>query len=108
MLQSYIQREPFTPHKKASGSLRADEDAFARPPPPETDEFCSLSPPSPLPVLSGKLEQFVSMLLEKTDQDVKDGNFQFTVPEELHDEYHYLSEYRAKYIRDAFCFAWAG
>ena len=48
------------------------------------------------------------MLLEKTDQDVKDRNFQFTVPEELYDEYHYLSEYRAKYIRDAFCFAWAG
>ena len=108
LLQRYIDREAFRPHKKVPGSLRGGGDALIRPPPAEKDEYCALSPPTPLPVLSGDLERFVSLLLEKDGQEIRDGVFQFAVPESLHDEYHYLTEYRAKYIREAFCFAWAG
>lgn len=108
LLQRYLDREPFKPTKKVPGSLRGGDDVLLRPPPAEKDEYCALSPPTPLPVLSGDLERFVSLLLAKDGPEIKNGKFQFAVPESLHDEYHYLSEYRAKYVREAFCFAWAG
>lgn len=108
LLQRYLDREPFKPTKKVPGSLRGGDDVLLRPPPAEKDEYCALSPPTPLPVLSGDLERFVSLLLAKDGAEIKNGKFQFAVPESLHDEYHYLSEYRAKYVREAFCFAWAG
>lgn len=108
LLQRYVDREAFVPHKKAPGSLRGGEDALLRPPPAERDEYCTLTPPKPLPALSGELERFVELLLAKDGAEIREGKFQFAVPEELHDEYHYLSEYRAQYIREAFCFAWAG
>ena len=108
LLQRYLDREPFRPKKKVPGLLRGGDDVLLRPPPAEKDEYCALSPPTPLPVLSGDLERFVSLLLEKDGAEIKNGKFQFAVPDALHDEYHYLSEYRAKYVRDAFCFAWAG
>lgn len=47
-------------------------------------------------------------LQHANEEDLKFGTFSFTIPEDLHDEYHYLSEYRAKNVRDSFCFGWAG
>lgn len=65
-------------------------------------------PPEPIPALNGELEKFVSSLINTPHDNVNEGHFHFSVPESLHDEYHYLSEYRAKHVRDAFCFGWAG
>lgn len=90
------------------GALRSEADTIFRPPPPEEDELCSLIPPAPIPVLSGNIERFVNELQHANEEDLKFGTFSHSIPESLHDEYHYLSEYRAKNVRDSFCFGWAG
>lgn len=107
-MKNYMSRSPFTPMKTVTNSLRSESASNIRPPPNEQDEMCSLIPPAPLPVLSGEIERFVKELNNVSPDEVKNGNFLYSVPENIHDEYHYLSEYRAKNVRDAFCFGWAG
>lgn len=96
------------PTKLKPGALRSESAAAIRPPPNELDELCELIPPSSLPVLSGEIERFIKSLQEFPADEAKKGEFHFTVPESVYDEYHYLNEYRAKNVREAFCFGWAG
>ena len=107
-MKNYINRPSFVPTKLKPGALRSETAAAIRPPPEEVDELCELIPPSPLPVLSGEIERFVQSLKDFPSDEAQKGEFHFTIPESVHDEYHYLSEYRAKNVRDAFCFGWAG
>lgn len=104
LLYKYTHRAPFTPTQ--SSHLRV---ADAYPAPPTTaDALCPLTPPQPIPQPQGRLQAFVASLLAADTQKLQMGAFAFSVPAELHDDYHYLSEYRAKFVRDSACFAWAG
>ena len=67
-----------------------------------------MNPPSSLPDLPDSLKQFIQELGRVPPSEIRTGDFHFTIPEEIENEYHYLSEYRAKHVRDAFCFGWAG
>mgnify|MGYP007034330108 CR=1 FL=1 len=104
LLYKYTHRAPFAPTQ--SSRLRVT-DAYPAPP-TTTDALCPLTPPQPIPQPQGRLQAFVASLLAADAQKLQTGAFAFSVPAELHDDYHYLSEYRAKFVRDSACFAWAG
>lgn len=104
LLYKYTHRAPFAPTQ--SSRLRVT-DAYPAPP-TTTDALCPLIPPQPIPQPQGRLQAFVASLLAADTQKLQTGAFAFSVPAELHDDYHYLSEYRAKFVRDSACFAWAG
>ena len=104
LFYDYINRKPFTPTHTTN--LR-DPDAYPAPPPAK-DDLCSLTPPAPIPPPQGRLQQFIDFLLSIDSQELSTGDFSFSVPPELYNDYHYLSEYRAKFVRDSACFAWAG
>lgn len=102
LLNAYIHRQPFIV-TKSSGNLRTDQ--YPQPP-PFTDELCAGVPPKPIPQPTGALQSYIERLLSTDEQPLKEGSFSFQVPNDLYEDYHYLSEYRAKHVRDAFCFAW--
>lgn len=104
LLYKYTHRAPFAPTQ--SSHLRV-ADAYPAPP-TTTDALCPLTPPQPIPQPQGRLQAFVASLLAADTRKLQTGAFAFSVPAELHDDYHYLSEYRAKFVRDSACFAWAG
>ena len=104
LLYKYTHRAPFAPTQ--SSRLRVT-DAYPAPP-TTTDALCPLTPPQHIPQPQGRLQAFVASLLAADTQKLQTGAFAFSVPAELHDDYHYLSEYRAKFVRDSACFAWAG
>ena len=78
-------------------------------PPAEMDELCRNVPPQDIPELTESLREFISFLDEESSKrSIPKGLFEYSVPEDLKEDYHNLSEYRAKFIRDSLCFAWAG
>lgn len=95
LLYKYTHRAPFAPTQ--SSRLRVT-DAYPAPP-TTTDALCPLTPPQPIPQPQGRLQAFVASLLAADTQKLQTGAFAFSVPAELHDDYHYLSEYRAKFVR---------
>lgn len=102
LLKEYTHRQPFIV-TKSSGNLRSDS---YPPPPPFKDELCSGIPPKAIPQPTGALQSYIERLLSTDEQSLKEGSFSNQVPNDLYEDYHYLSEYRAKHVRDAFCFAW--
>lgn len=102
LLDAYIHRQPFIV-TKSSGNLRTDQ--YPQPP-PYNNELCAGIPPKEIPVPTGALKTFIDGLMSSDEQSLKEGSFSFQVPADLYEDYHYLNEYRAKHVRDAFCFAW--
>lgn len=102
LLNQYLKKPPFSP-KKTRGNLRTD--AYKQPS-PFVDALCAGTPPDPVPEPAGSLALFIEDLLNADAASLKDGSFSFTVPEDVYNDYHYLNEYRAKNVRDAFCFGW--
>ena len=103
LLTAYVNRAPFSP--RPQGHLR---DIAYPAPPPETDTMCVMTPPQAIPPPQGALKTFIDSLLNAEETALKAGRFSNTVPEALYNDYHYLNEYRAKFVRDSHCFAWAG
>ena len=106
LLQSYMQRpDHFTP---PAGNLRRTHSLA--PPPPEQDELCTDTPPAPLPEPQGQLKAFLDLLHSHTESDhtqLSRGEASFAVPDDVAEDYHNWSEYRAQSVRQALCFAWA-
>ena len=74
----------------------------------DADNICQCIPPSNIPQPSGPLLSFLNDLKNQPQSLLINGDFNFQLPKSLEQDYHVLNEYRAKHIRDAFCFAWAG
>lgn len=102
LLNHYLKKPSFSPRKER-GNLRTDT---YKQPPPFVDALCAGTPPDPIPEPAGSLALFIDDLLNADAANLKDGSFSFTVPEDVYNDYHYLNEYRAKNVRDAFCFGW--
>lgn len=102
LLTAYHNREDFSPSKDDSHlrSQRYPEPAKL------TDELCSGELPNPIPTLTPALQNFINELLRVDPATLNRGQFEFSIPPELRNDYHYLSESRAKHLRDSFCFAW--
>lgn len=102
LLTAYHNRGDFSPLKDDS-HLRSQR--YPEPAKP-TDELCSGELPNPIPALTPALQNLIDELLRVDPATLNRGQFEFSIPPELHNDYHYLSESRAKHLRDSFCFAW--
>ena len=102
LLSAYHNREKFTPNE-AANHLRSN--SYPQPPAP-SDDLCAGVLPESIPPPTPALQSFIDGLLNISPSTLSAGKFSYSIPADLHNDYHHLSEYRAKHLRDAFCFAW--
>ena len=102
LLSAYHNRGKFTLNEPAN---RLRSESYPQPPAPSED-LCAGVLPESIPSPTPTLQSFIDSLLSVDPSTLSAGKFSYSIPADLHNDYHHLSEYRAKHLRDAFCFAW--